>query len=256
MEINTKPMHLFLTILGLILLGLASGTAINYITDVLPMTRRLSSAVCKNCQEKLPWKQYVLLNKCEHCGQARSRRSWLVLLITPVIYLLLWFFPIERMGFWTETVILLFFSIVAITDLEYRVILHPVVLAGVALGLGVGYMLHGIVSTLIGGATGFVFMLIIYYLGQGFARLMSRVRQEEIDEIPLGFGDVNLSCVLGLMLGWPGITAGLLLAILLGGGFSALFIIGTKLSKQYKPFVAIPYAPFLLLGAVILLFRP
>ncbi len=249
-------MHFYLTIFWFFLFGLLSGTAINYIADVLPITRRLSDAMCIHCQEKTPWKDYLLLKNCKNCGEPRSWRSWVVLLGTPLVYVVLWMFPIERLDFWMEVLILIYFSIVAIIDLEYRVILHPVSLAGIFLGFGIGFLLHGFVLTLVGGAAGFVIMLALYLLGSGFARLMSRIRHEDIEEVPLGFGDVNLSCVLGLMLGWPGISAGLLFAILLGGGFSALFILISKLFKQYKPFVAIPYAPFLLLGAIILLFRP
>jgi len=249
-------MNSLFSIFGVLVLGLICGTAINYFADVLPVTRRLSSATCANCERKIPWRQYLLLKDCERCGKSRSRRSWFVVLFIPFLYLLLWLYPNERMHFWMQTIILFYFSIVAITDLEYRVILHPVSIAGAVIGAGVGYLMHGLLPTLIGGIAGFIIMLLLYLLGQGFARLLNRIRHEEIEEVPLGFGDVNLSCVLGLILGWPGITAGLLLAILLGGGFSALFILFSSLSKQYKPFIAIPYAPFLLLGAIILLFRP
>jgi len=249
-------MNSLFSIFGVLVLGLICGTAINYFADVLPVTRRLSSATCANCERKIPWRRYLLLKDCERCGKSRSRRSWFVVLFIPFLYLLLWLYPNERMHFWMQTIILFYFSIVAITDLEYRVILHPVSIAGAVIGAGVGYLMHGLLPTLIGGIAGFIIMLLLYLLGQGFARLLNRIRHEEIEEVPLGFGDVNLSCVLGLILGWPGITAGLLLAILLGGGFSALFILFSSLSKQYKPFIAIPYAPFLLLGAIILLFRP
>ena len=249
-------MNSLFSVFGVLVLGLICGTAINYFADVLPVTRRLSPATCANCERKIPWRRYLLLKDCEHCGKSRSWRSWFVVLFIPFLYLLLWLYPNERMHFWTQAIILFYFSIVAITDLEYRVILHPVSIAGAVIGAGVGYLMHGLLPTLIGGIAGFIIMLLLYLLGQGFARLLNRIRHEEIEEVPLGFGDVNLSGVLGLILGWPGITAGLLLAILLGGGFSALFILFSSLSKQYKPFVAIPYAPFLLLGAIILLFRP
>ena len=37
------------------------------------------------------------------------------------------------------------------------------------------------------------------------------------EDVALGFGDVHLSGILGLLLGWPGITGGLFVAIILGG---------------------------------------
>jgi prepilin signal peptidase PulO-like enzyme (type II secretory pathway) len=58
------------------------------------------------------------------------------------------------------------------------------------------------------------------------------------------------------MLGWPEIVGGLLLAILLGGVVSALIILGMALLRRYKAMTAIPYAPFILLGAIIFLYIP
>jgi leader peptidase (prepilin peptidase)/N-methyltransferase len=66
----------------------------------------------------------------------------------------------------------------------------------------------------------------------------------------LGFGDVNLSGVIGLMLGWPLILFGLLVAILLGGVFSALYVGFMLARKKYQAFSAIPYAPFLILSVI------
>ena len=70
----------------------------------------------------------------------------------------------------------------------------------------------------------------------------------------LGFGDVNLSGILGLLLGWPAITVGLLFAVLAGGLISLFIILGMLVTKKYKAFTAIPYAPFLILSALFLLY--
>jgi prepilin signal peptidase PulO-like enzyme (type II secretory pathway) len=58
------------------------------------------------------------------------------------------------------------------------------------------------------------------------------------------------------MMGWPGITAGLILAILLAGMASAVYLLIQIIAHRYKVFSSIPYAPFLVLGSAILLFRP
>jgi len=99
-------------------------------------------------------------------------------------------------------------------------------------------------------------MLGLYYLGIVLSQLITKIRNQPVDEVALGFGDVNLGGVLGLYLGWPGITAGLLLAIILGGSFSLFIILYHLITHKYQMFMAIPYAPFLLLGAALLLFRP
>jgi leader peptidase (prepilin peptidase)/N-methyltransferase len=99
-------------------------------------------------------------------------------------------------------------------------------------------------------------MLLLYFLGELFGRIMAKRRGEPIEEVALGFGDVNLSGVLGLLLGWPGITAGLIFAILAGGLVSAFILARMMLRKEYQAFTALPYAPFLILAGVVFLFRP
>ncbi len=74
------------------------------------------------------------------------------------------------------------------------------------------------------------------------------------DEVALGFGDVNLAGILGLLLGWPAIASGLLFAVLAGGLISLFIIVGMLITKKYKAFTAIPYAPFLILSALFLLY--
>ena len=69
----------------------------------------------------------------------------------------------------------------------------------------------------------------------------------------MGFGDVKLSGVLGLYTGWLGWDvwgAGLLLGFFLGG----LFGIGLVLLKRGGRKTAVPFGPFMLLGALIAVF--
>ena len=70
----------------------------------------------------------------------------------------------------------------------------------------------------------------------------------------MGFGDVNLSAVIGLLLGWPAILAGLILAILLGGAVSLVYLMYKLITRRYEAFSAIPYGPFLVASTVILLY--
>jgi leader peptidase (prepilin peptidase)/N-methyltransferase len=64
-----------------------------------------------------------------------------------------------------------------------------------------------------------------------------------------------LSGVLGMLLGWPGIAAGLVYTIFLGGIGSLVVILYLVLRKKFKAFTAIPYGPFLLLAAALLILR-
>ena len=241
---------------GMIVLSILAGLFANYLSDVLPQTRGLSKPRCTQCNQTLGIPQYLLLQPCRNCKAKRSTRIWIVQIFYPLAFIYLTFFPPNRLGMWIGAGLLLYFGLVVIMDLEYRIILNPISLAGAVIGVSTGLYIHGWKTTLLGGIAGFGIMWVLYYLGVIYLRYLSKKRGEPIDEVALGFGDVNLGGVLGLILGWPGITAGLLIAILIGGLISGIYIVFTLVSKRYRPNTAIPYAPFLILGAMLLLYRP
>jgi len=149
---------------------------------------------------------------------------------------------------------MVYFALVAVIDIEHRLILHPVSLVGAVLGAISGTVLHGFLPTLLGGAAGFAIMLVLYLLGVVFLKWVSRRRGEPVDEVALGFGDVNLGGINGLLLGWPGIIAGLFLAILIGGLISGLYLVYQLVRRRYRAFAALPYGPFLILSVLYLVY--
>jgi leader peptidase (prepilin peptidase)/N-methyltransferase len=126
---------------------------------------------------------------------------------------------------------------------------------GAVLGLATGVWLHGWISTLIGGLFGFGVMLVFYWLGILYVRIVARKRGQTIEEgDAFGFGDVNLSGVIGLVLGWPGIVAGLVIAVLFSGAFMIVFLVIMLVTRRLRPNMALPYGPFLAASALFLLF--
>lgn len=164
-----------------------------------------------------------------------------------------WFDP-GKLGFITSLAVLFYFGVVIVIDIEHRLIMHPTSIAGAILCGAVGIWQHGILATLLGGLAGFSIMLAVYWLGDKFARWLAQRRKIEMEEEALGFGDVALSGVLGLLLGWPGIIAGLILAVLLGGAGSLIVVVYALITKKYHAFMAIPYGPFLIIAAGLLIF--
>jgi leader peptidase (prepilin peptidase) / N-methyltransferase len=239
-----------------ILIGLLAGYLVNYLADVLPASRSFSQPACRNCGTPFQWKDYLTFRTCSSCSTTRSLRSWLVQALFPIFFILLTVFPNPRLGFGYIVLITVYLGLVTVIDLEHRLVLTPTNMVGIFIGLIIGWHLHGFITTILGGAVGFVIMLALYFLGIAFAKFMGKLRGAEIEEVALGFGDVNLSGILGLMLGWPGITAGLFFAILMGGLVSLVYLCIARVTKRYQAFTAIPYAPFLVAGALILLLRP
>jgi len=238
----------------LIAIGWFAGATLNYLADVLPATRSLSAAVCYQCQNRFSLLDFMFLHKCRSCGVRRSIRAWVVQIASIAATIAVWFFPPEELGPYVAFAVFFYFALIFIMDLEHRVIMHPVSITGAVLAIPLGIWLNGWLKTLIGGIAGFGIMLALYYFGELFRRAMARARKQPVEEIALGFGDVNLSGVLGLMLGWPRITANLVLGILLGGLVSGFYLLSMMVRKKYKAFTAVPYAPFLLIAAVILFY--
>lgn len=244
-----------------LLLGLVAGLLVNYLADVLPRTRSLSTPCCTACQAQLPVMDYLLFRRCPSC---RARRPLRALLVPPALMLAYgwqWFFPQEGIPFPLTVLLLAYLLLVFLIDLEHRLILHPVSIAGALIGLGSGLALrgetslgHGLSTTLIGGGAGFLIMLAFYLLGEWYVRRLARKKKLPSDEVALGFGDVSLSGILGLVLGWPAILVGLFFAVLAGGAVSLVILLVMVLRRKYRAFTAIPYAPFLILGAVVLLY--
>lgn len=236
------------------IIGWASGIIVNYLSDYLPHYRRLVFPVCVHCGNKIPLIDYLFWpRKCPTCHQTRSRRVYLVEALYIVFTVAWWLTTPHKLSLISGTIILIYFGVVAVIDFEHRLIIHPVSVTGAILGLMIGYTLHGFTRTILGGLIGFGIMFVLYLLGFILIRFR-RGKNVEIDEA-LGFGDVNLGGVIGLFLGWPGVIVGLVTTIFLAGGYSLVYLIVMLIKKKYRSDMAIAYGPFLVLGALIILFH-
>ena len=170
-----------------------------------------------------------------------------------VVTLWLWFAPPARLGFVPGLILLVYFGVVVIVDIEHRLILQPVSIVGGLLALAIGIQLRGILITLLGGVAGFGLMWLFYFLGLQFTNLIHRFQGKPLEE-GLGFGDVTLSGVLGLLFGWPGVVGALFLGVLIGAAIGLLYLLGMAVTRRFKSFATMPYGPFLVASAVILLY--
>ena len=234
--------------------GLAVGLITNYLADVLPRSRRLTAPVCLNCGNPRTITEFIQGADCKSCGKIHKTRFWIVLAVSLILSVGVWLKPVENLPFWASIVLLILFSTIVITDLEYRVILEQVSFTGYIICAVAGWLLHGVAETVLGGLTGLLLFLVLYYAGKLFARRLSKNRKEPIDEEALGFGDVHLAGIIGLISGFPFVFTALLAAIILGGVISAGCILIALARKQYQAFQAIPYGPFIILGGIIALY--
>jgi prepilin signal peptidase PulO-like enzyme (type II secretory pathway) len=245
-----------------LIVGWLGGWLVNYLADTLPRTRRLSAPACAHCDRPYLWSDYLLFRPCPHCGTARGLRPWIVQAAMLAVSIYTWLRP-HRMGYAVGMLLLTYFLVVIVIDLEHRLILHPTSIIGALLALSIGFWQQGIATTLLGGLGGFGIMLILYFLGVLFSRYRARRMRaaglEADEEEALGSGDVILAGILGLVLGWPIIWFSLLLGILLGGVVGILLLVSMLVRGHYGRqalMVFMPYGPYFILSAFFILFLP
>jgi len=252
-----------------VFLGLLAGGLINYLADVLPHTldnecsARLGRPLCLNpdCKAAFRWTDYLLLRRCRQrmCRRGRGLRTYATLILAEALSIFIWFSPPHTLGYALGLLVLTYLLLVTVIDLEHRLILRPLSIAGLMLAAAAGLYVRGWLSTLIGGAAGFAIMFALYLFGRLFARWRARRLGKTDNEEALGSGDVTLATILGLLLGWPLIWYGLLLGILFSGIIGLVIILALLLTRRYKTQafnVFIPYGPFFILSTFLLIYAP
>lgn len=214
-----------------------------------------------------------MLRACRNCGERRSLRTWLVQILTTAAFVYFWMVPSKVLGIPLGLIVLVYFGVVTVIDMEHRLILFPTSVVGAILGLIVGTFIHsrindqgiliGIGKSLLGGLFGFGVMFLLYQFGTLVARFRARrmqaAGQADDEEEALGGGDVYLLGVLGLMLGWNFIVYALAWGVIFGGVVSILLLAGLVIRRRYSSealLTFIPYGPFFIIAAALLLYQP
>ncbi|MBX3065033.1 MAG: prepilin peptidase [Anaerolineae bacterium] len=136
-----------------------------------------------------------------------------------------------------------YFWLVALIDLKYQLVLnvmtYPAILGTLAIHLFV--FNSNFLQVALGGIMAYGIFALVSYLRPG----------------ELGGGDTKLAALIGLIFGFPQILIALLLGTGIGGVLTVLFFWRRAHVGKSKKGFFIPYAPFLCLGAMlIILYQP
>lgn len=249
---------------GLIaLLGLGVGGLINMLADCLPLNRRLVLPHCPACTAPRPFAAWFGIGaliarawRCPYCGTPRSWRVPLIEVVTVVGAIWLYRRDPTPISFWLDGLVLSFFILIVVIDVEHRLILHIVTGPAALIFSLIGVLKHDqeLGMVLLGGLTGFGLVLVLYLFGWVFAHVLARLRGKVLEEVAFGFGDVTLAGVLGLIVGFYGVLMTLFIGILAAGIFSLVYLVFMLLRHRYQAFLPVPYGPFLVLGASMVYF--
>jgi prepilin signal peptidase PulO-like enzyme (type II secretory pathway) len=258
--------------------GLAAGVLLNSLADNLPPDENDERhpprrPACRRCGTPFRPAEWLAVahrlrgGRCRQCGARRPGRAALVELAAGLSAAWLWSWaaaagealPMLLLRYAAALVLVWSFILITVIDIEHRLILWNVVwpVALVTALFGLGLPGKGLAKTLWGGLAGYGLTLGIFLLAELYSWAMRRLRGQPLEEVAFGGGDVNLAGIVGLAVGWPGVILSLTLAVVAGGLFGLAYIVTQVLRRRYVPHSAMPYGPFLVLGAlVIYLFGP
>ncbi|UCB42159.1 MAG: prepilin peptidase [Dehalococcoidales bacterium] len=251
-----------------ILLGTVVGSFLNVCIDRLPLGKSIvrPPSYCDACQHRLapidliPVFSYLWLRRrCRSCGALIPWRVFWVEVGTGTLFgFLYWYYMVYPTTSETvQLVVTAFYSCIFIVilgiDLEHQLILNRIVYPAVIVALLLAISLNQpdlvasappaflslpdvaarTVTGVTGGVTGFVLLLIpalVFPAG-------------------MGFGDVKMAGLIGLVVGFPLVFVAILGAIVVGG-----LVGGTLLLLKIKGRKdAIPFGPYLSLATIVTL---
>jgi len=244
------------------LLGIAVGSFLNVCIDRLPTGGSLvfPTSRCASCHHRLAIKDLIpifsylwLRGRCRYCQTPIPRRLLCVEIGTGILFAYIYW----HYGLSAELALAAFycclFLILMVIDLEHGLILNKVVYPSIAVALVISIFLPpskvaypdgavalllsslpepGIVQAAIGGGIGLFLFLLIVIISRG----------------GMGWGDVKMAALIGIVTGYLVFVA-LFLAVIIGGLVAGILLL-LKLRKRKE---GIPFAPFLSLGTMLTL---
>jgi len=240
------------------IIGASVGSFLNLVADRLPAGRSIVTprSFCESCDTPLAHKDLVpilsyiwIRGKCRYCSASIPMRFSGVEALTGALFAAIYF----RYGLEGEFILVAagvsLMLVVALIDLDHKIIPNKIILPSlvVLLILSPFWTEMGISRTFLGNDNlgGTVINSVLSGLGASMFFLVIAL----IYPSGLGMGDVKLGGVIGLLVGYPGALLALWLAIVVGGVVAVGLVLFTKFGRKD----AIPFGPFLSMGAVVAL---
>jgi leader peptidase (prepilin peptidase)/N-methyltransferase len=222
--------------------GLIIGSFCNVVIYRLPLGKSIVTpgSQCRSCGksirpgDNIPILSYVLLKGCcRFCKEPISARYPIVEFVSAMLFLGLYSTFGLTLPFMIYALLASTLLVVALIDIDYKIIPNTITLPGIVIGLGLSIWALPItpLASLLGILMGGIFFYLIALISKG----------------GMGGGDIKLIAMIGAFLGWQGafftILSGALLGSLVG---VTLMLLGRKGRKD-----KVPFGPFLSAGAIL-----
>jgi leader peptidase (prepilin peptidase)/N-methyltransferase len=235
--------------LVVLIFGLIIGSFLNVCIYRIPEGKSIlwPGSQCPFCHHKLRWyhnipvlSYVVLKGRCAFCGEKISVRYPAVELLTGILFVLVF----SRYSLTFAALIYSFFTalliVITFIDLDFQIIPDVISLPGILAGFIFSFFIpwlswtDSLFGIVLGGGS--------LYLVAAIYKLLTRVDG-------MGGGDIKLLAMIGGFLGWKAILPVIFISSMVG------CLVGIPLMwlKGRGTRLAIPFGPFLALGAVIYL---
>jgi leader peptidase (prepilin peptidase)/N-methyltransferase len=241
----------FLTVSIIFIFGMCIGSFLNVCIYRLPASKSITNpprSICPSCSRRIrfydnvPVLSYIWLKgRCRNCNAPISFRYPLVELMNGIVAVTLLF----KFGLSLESLVYFVFisSLLVITfiDLDHKIIPDVISLPGIPMGLIASFALPTI--TLKASALGLL-------IGGGSLWFVAWAYNLIAHRDGMGGGDIKLLAMIGTIIGWKGVIFTIFASSVMGScvGITMMLIKG----KNMK--FAIPFGPFLSIGAIAYVF--
>ena len=231
------------------LIGLSVGSFLNVVIYRLPRGMSLASppSHCPRCNYKLKWYDNIpvlsyltLGGKCRSCHAPISPRYTIVEISCMLLWLTL------PLSYGTDKILMISYAAAAVSaliaiffiDLEHMIIPDSLNLVLGIAGLAAIFLDEYTewYDHLIGALVTLFLFLAVYYVS---ALVMKREG--------MGFGDVKMSCVIGLLLGWQRT----ILALVIGCTLASVVLLILRRIRGDEKNTEYPLGPFLSVGTMV-----
>ena len=230
--------------------GLVIGSFLNVCICRLPASQSIVSprSRCPQCghliraHDNIPVLSYVFLRgRCRDCGTRISARYPLVEILSGAFAAM----TIARFGFgWTALILyslVAAFLVITFIDIDHRIIPDVITLPGIPIGLAASFG-PGIISpleSLMGILSGGGSLFLVAWIYQAIAKREG-----------MGGGDIKFLAMIGAFIGWKGVLFTIFVASLTGTLAGMALILRRREGMK----LAVPFGPFLAVGAIAYLF--
>ena len=240
-----------LIVIIIFIFGMCIGSFLNVCIYRLPESKSIADpprSICPSCKshirfyDNMPVLSYIWLKgRCRNCNAPISFRYPLVELMNGIVAVALLF----KFGLSVESLVYFVFisSLLVITfiDLDHQIIPDIITLPGIPMGLIASFALPTI--TLKASALGLL-------IGGGSLWFVAWAYNLIAHRDGMGGGDIKLLAMIGTIIGWKGVIFTIFASSVMGScvGITMMLIKG----KNMK--FAIPFGPFLSIGAIAYVF--